>query len=137
MMGLIGPFLQIRAEAQAAAKPVFQLLDEVEVSNFVERDASMKQTSVNLDGSIHFDQVNFAYPTRSDVPVLRDLNIVARRGQTTALIGSSGSGKSNILTSICSFYALNRTTREKHLSGVVVTFLRTFVWSNHNQWTIN
>ena len=85
MMGLIGPFLQIRAEAQAAAKPVFQLLDEEETAT--------KQTSADLDGDVQFDQVNFAYPTRPDVSALRDLNIVARRGQTTALVGSSGSGK--------------------------------------------
>lgn len=46
-------------------------------------------------GDIRFDNVNFVYPSpsRKDVPVLNDLNLIARVGQTTALVGPSGCGK--------------------------------------------
>lgn len=49
-----------------------------------------------LNGDIKFDQVNFAYPARTEVSVLNNLSLTARAGQTTALVGSSGSGKSLI-----------------------------------------
>ncbi len=48
----------------------------------------------DLNDDIEFDNVNFIYPARKDVPVLRNLSLIARAGQTTALVGSSGSGKS-------------------------------------------
>ncbi|CAF5028770.1 unnamed protein product, partial [Rotaria sp. Silwood1] len=47
----------------------------------------------NINGDIQFDNVNFMYPSRKDTPVLRNLSLIARAGQTTALVGSSGCGK--------------------------------------------
>jgi ABC-type multidrug transport system fused ATPase/permease subunit len=49
--------------------------------------------SPDVDGDIQFDNVSFAYPARQDVSVLRGLIMVARKGETTALVGCSGSGK--------------------------------------------
>lgn len=46
----------------------------------------------NLVGDIRFENVDFKYPTR-DILVVEDLTCVARTGQTTALVGSIGSGK--------------------------------------------
>ena len=46
----------------------------------------------DVNGDIEFDNVNFVYPSRNDVPVLNRLSLVARAGQTTALVGSSGCG---------------------------------------------
>lgn len=45
-----------------------------------------------MNGDIEFDCVSFAYPARQDVPVLRNLNFIARACQTTALVGASGCG---------------------------------------------
>jgi ABC-type transport system involved in Fe-S cluster assembly fused permease/ATPase subunit len=45
-------------------------------------------------GDIEFNNVDFIYPSRKEVPVLRSLTLIARAGQTTALVGSSGCGKS-------------------------------------------
>jgi len=47
----------------------------------------------DINGDIEFDHVNFVYPSRKEVSVLRDLSLIARAGQTTALVGSSGCGK--------------------------------------------
>lgn len=44
-------------------------------------------------GDIQFHDVNLVYPSRNDVSVLQNLNFIARANQTTALVGSSGSGK--------------------------------------------
>ena len=40
----------------------------------------------DVNGDIEFDNVNFVYPSRNDVPVLNRLSLVARAGQTTALV---------------------------------------------------
>ncbi|CAF1229120.1 unnamed protein product [Rotaria sordida] len=62
------------------------------------------QEAININGDIQFDNVNFAYPARSDVLVLRNLTLTARAGETTALVGSSGSGKSTCVSLLLRFY---------------------------------
>jgi ATP-binding cassette subfamily B (MDR/TAP) protein 1 len=57
-------------------------------------DIKSNRESIDINGDIEFDNVDFVYPSRKDVPVLRNLNLIARAGQTTALVGSSGCGKS-------------------------------------------
>jgi ABC-type bacteriocin/lantibiotic exporter with double-glycine peptidase domain len=54
----------------------------------------LDKESIDIDGDIEFDNVHFVYPSRKDVSVLHNLNLIARVGQTTALVGSSGCGKS-------------------------------------------
>ena len=69
------------------ANPVFELIDEPEESNVIERENELV-----VDGDIRFDNVNFVYPSRQDFSILQNLTLVARAGETTALIGPSGSG---------------------------------------------
>lgn len=54
-----------------------------------------------LDGDIAFDHVWFEY--REGIPVLKDINFVAKEGTTTALVGPSGSGKSTLISLIMAF----------------------------------
>ncbi|MCD8364321.1 MAG: ABC transporter ATP-binding protein/permease [Clostridiales bacterium] len=54
-------------------------------------------------GEITFDHVSFAYPGASD-PVLKDINFTAKPGTTTAIIGSTGCGKSTLVNLIPRFY---------------------------------
>jgi subfamily B ATP-binding cassette protein MsbA len=55
----------------------------------------------NVAGKIQFDDVSFEY--EKDVPVLRKVSFLAEAGTTTALVGSSGSGKSTILSLVLNF----------------------------------
>jgi ATP-binding cassette subfamily B (MDR/TAP) protein 1 len=48
--------------------------------------------------------VNFNYPSRPDVQVMKNLNLVIKGGKTTALVGPSGSGKSTVIQMIERFY---------------------------------
>ncbi|CAF4627719.1 unnamed protein product, partial [Rotaria sp. Silwood1] len=57
-----------------------------------------------MNGDIHFHNINFAYPTRSDILVLRNLTLMARAGEITALVGSNGSGKSTCISLLLRFY---------------------------------
>ncbi|MGC3948342.1 MAG: ABC transporter transmembrane domain-containing protein [Chryseolinea sp.] len=67
-----------------------------------------KQVSVKpafrLNGKIDFRKVTFAYPTRKDVVVLKDLDFSIAPGEKVALVGRSGSGKSTIISLLMRFY---------------------------------
>lgn len=57
-----------------------------------------------LSGPIHFVNLTFFYPTRPDVPALRRVNFSIPAGECTAIVGSSGSGKSSIASLILGLY---------------------------------
>ncbi len=65
-----------------------------------EEDAS-KQPLPNVSGTIDFENVEFEYD--EGVPVLKGVNFSSEAGKTTALVGSSGSGKSTILSLVLNF----------------------------------
>ena len=58
----------------------------------------------SYSGSISFSNIRFRYPTRPDVPVLRGLSVSVSPGETLALVGSSGCGKSTTIQLIERFY---------------------------------
>lgn len=61
----------------------------------------------NIQGEIIFNNVSFSYPTKVDVKILKNLNMSIKKGQTIALVGASGSGKSSIVSLIQRFYDVN------------------------------
>jgi ATP-binding cassette subfamily B (MDR/TAP) protein 1 len=62
-------------------------------------------TRVTTVGEIIFEDLNFAYPTRPDALVLRNINLVLHPGTTTAIVGGSGSGKSTIANLLLNLYS--------------------------------
>jgi ABC-type multidrug transport system fused ATPase/permease subunit len=75
-----------------------------EVLSEVEEDADPVRNIVlgPIVGDVRFDDVNFAYV--EDKPVLHNISFDAQPGTVTALVGSSGSGKSTIISLICGFH---------------------------------
>ena len=53
---------------------------------------------------MEFSKVSFSYPSRANLPVLRDLSLSARAGERIALVGPSGAGKSTIVALLLRFY---------------------------------
>lgn len=60
-----------------------------------------------LNGEIRFENVTFSYPSRPDQIILRDFNLTLKPGQTVALVGASGSGKSTVASLLERFYEPN------------------------------
>jgi ABC-type multidrug transport system fused ATPase/permease subunit len=65
-----------------------------------------------FQGHIEFKNVAFSYPTRSDVPVLKNLNLTIEGGQKIALVGQSGAGKSTVMQLLLQFHFPNRGSIE-------------------------
>lgn len=87
--------------ALGATDRVFELIDgEIENIDFLKENTPAKQTK----GEIEFSSVSFNYPSRPDFQVLQDISFKAEAGQTVALVGSSGSGKTTIASLILRFY---------------------------------
>lgn len=57
-----------------------------------------------MKGDIRFKNIEFRYPARQSVKVLRRLNLGVKSGETLALVGSSGCGKSTSVALIERFY---------------------------------
>jgi ABC-type multidrug transport system fused ATPase/permease subunit len=57
-----------------------------------------------LRGHVRFEHVAFSYPSRKDVPVLKDLSLTASNGEQIAIVGPSGAGKSTIASLLLHFY---------------------------------
>lgn len=100
-MGLTSPHLESFAVARGSAAAVFQVLDRVPTIDTLSPEGE-KLASVN--GDIEFKNIEFRYPARKDVEVLRRLNLKINRGETVALVGSSGCGKSTCLQLIQRLY---------------------------------
>jgi ABC-type multidrug transport system fused ATPase/permease subunit len=60
-----------------------------------------------MNGDIEFRNVSFVYPSRTDVPVLQGFNLRVPADTTTALVGSSGAGKSTVVSLLQRFYDVN------------------------------
>ncbi len=63
------------------------------------------QLQNKINGEVEFDHVAFSYPSRSELPVLRDISLHVKSGQKVALVGPSGAGKSTIATLLLHFYS--------------------------------
>ncbi|EPB78164.1 ABC transporter, ATP-binding protein [Ancylostoma ceylanicum] len=57
-----------------------------------------------IEGSVRVQKVEFSYPSRPDVKVAKNLNLIARNGQAVALVGASGCGKSTVIQLLERFY---------------------------------
>ncbi|CAF3876296.1 unnamed protein product [Rotaria sp. Silwood1] len=102
----VGVFGLSFSEARIAAASVFRLIDEGKDTSMNEIDLCTGDTVsfYDINGDIEFDNVNFTYPSRTDASALRHLSLIARAGQTTALIGTSGCGKSTCMSLLLRYY---------------------------------
>ena len=106
---LAGIFADMQS-AQASAERVLSLLDtESEVSDTPEAEAKYgtamdpkRENWEPIEGDVVFDHVDFCY--KESEPLLRDFNLHIRAGETIALVGETGAGKSTIVNLICRFY---------------------------------
>ncbi len=85
----------------ASAERVFELLDAEEQSADVPAGTRPEVTR----GEVRFEHVDFSY--RADSPLITDLSLVAEPGQTVAIVGPTGAGKTTLVNLIMRFYEID------------------------------
>ena len=94
----------------AAATRIFKIKEYPSSIDAIAIDKDYKKKSLDLDsvlGKIEFKNVWFRYPTRKEEIVFRGLNLVINPGETVALVGESGCGKSTFVNLLMRFYDIN------------------------------
>lgn len=116
--GMASPYIETFGIAQAAAAKIYSVIDNIPVIN---QSKGKGEKPGKIDGNIVFQDVHFQYPSRPTVQVnaignfcilfnlcgiqvLRGFNLTVKAGETVALVGSSGCGKSTVLQLIQRFY---------------------------------
>ena len=92
-LGQASPHASSLVTAQGAAFRIFETIDRKSPINPFD-EQGLKPEKVL--GQIEFRNIDFAYPTRLDTPILYSFDLTIPAGKTIALVGSSGSGKSTI-----------------------------------------
>lgn len=102
--GSVGALGEVWGEVQKAAgamQRIGELLDAKPMISAPANPVAMPKPPI---GRIEFDAVTFAYPGRPDLPALRDVSLTVEPGETVALVGPSGGGKSTMLRLLLRFY---------------------------------
>jgi ABC-type multidrug transport system fused ATPase/permease subunit len=103
--GSIGSFADLYSNLQrsiGATQRVRELLGEP-TEDFA-RSGTRDHGTARFRGQVSFEQVAFAYPSRPEVTVLKNLSFQAEEGKVVALVGPSGSGKTTIASLLLRFY---------------------------------
>jgi ABC-type multidrug transport system fused ATPase/permease subunit len=105
---------QMILSGRAAADRVFDILDAEEEQNSTQGGS----LPAVIAGHVHFEKVSFSY---QDQPTLHAITLDAQPGQTIALVGSTGAGKTTVLSLLARFY--ESTTGQITLDGIDISTL--------------
>ncbi|MBS1772190.1 MAG: ATP-binding cassette domain-containing protein [Bacteroidetes bacterium] len=101
MAGFAEFFSQLQ-KTLGATQRVRELLKETPEPVSINDDPLFDQ--YKLSGSVTLDHVAFRYPSRPEIPVIKDVSIHAKQGEQIAIVGPSGAGKSTIASILLRFY---------------------------------
>lgn len=110
-MVMLGMIVMAVSQAGAGSQRIFEILDaEIEVT-----DSPGAEELPAIEGRVAFEDVSFRY-FRDQTPVLESVSFVAEPGETVALFGATGSGKSTVINLIPRFYDVSegRVTVDGH-----------------------
>src|SRR5690625_3320878 len=96
----VASMMNLLQSGVASAERVFELLDAVEQVPEPENSVTLEK----VEGHIEFDDVSFQY--LEDTPLIENLNLEAKPGQTIAIVGQTGAGKTTLVNILMRFYEL-------------------------------
>ncbi|CAN6814316.1 unnamed protein product [Brassica oleracea] len=100
-LGQSVPSMAAFAKAKVAAAKIFRIIDHKPT---IERNSESGVELESVTGLVELKNVDFSYPSRPDVKILNEFTLSVPAGKTIALVGSSGSGKSTVVSLIERFY---------------------------------
>ncbi|HVV83459.1 MAG TPA: ABC transporter ATP-binding protein [Kofleriaceae bacterium] len=104
-LGQLANMANVLQSAVASAERVFELLDTPEQPPDVAPGMSTALLHRPVRGEVRFEHVHFRY--KPDQPLIEDLSLVAKPGQTIAIVGPTGAGKTTLVNLIMRFYELD------------------------------
>uniref|UniRef100_A0AC35FBA3 p-glycoprotein n=1 Tax=Panagrolaimus sp. PS1159 TaxID=55785 RepID=A0AC35FBA3_9BILA len=117
-LGQAGPQFAVIGTAQGAASAIYEIIDrEPEIDSYSDEGVKLSKIS----GHLTVSNIKFSYPSRPDIPILKGIGFEALPGETVALVGSSGCGKSTIVQLLLRYY--NSMEGEIKLDGHNITDL--------------
>jgi len=109
-VGKLHQLNQLLQAGRAAGERVFEILDEP-----IEPSWSDNYAPVRVGGDIRYENVNFSYA--EGLPALRSASLYARPGETVALVGATGAGKSTLASLLPRFYELPSDDGKIYVDG--------------------
>ncbi|XP_061021100.1 phosphatidylcholine translocator ABCB4 [Dama dama] len=100
-LGHASSFAPDYAKAKLSAAHLFKLFER---QPLIDSHSEEGLRPDKFEGNVTLNEVVFSYPSRPNVPVLRGLSLEVKKGQTLALVGSSGCGKSTVVQLLERFY---------------------------------
>ena len=100
----IGALSEVWGEVQLAAGATERLVEILQVTPQITAPANPVMIAKPVRGLIEFDNVSFAYPTRPEISALNGFSLRVSPGETVALVGASGAGKSTVFQLLSRFY---------------------------------
>ncbi|TVP97427.1 MAG: ATP-binding cassette domain-containing protein [Roseinatronobacter sp.] len=102
--GSVGALSEIWSELQRAAGATERLIELLSAEDAVQDPASPMPLPKPTRGAVQFDAVSFQYPTRPGQQALENVSLTVSPGETVALVGPSGAGKTTILQLLMRYY---------------------------------
>ena len=102
--GAVAALSEVWGELQRAAGATERLMELVEMDNPIAEPADPVPAPDPARGAIRFQGVSFSYDSRPDIPALSEVSVAVEPGETVALVGPSGAGKTTILQLLLRFY---------------------------------
>lgn len=102
--GAVGALSETWGELQRAAGATERLVEILDSEPAIRPPNNPVAMPQKLAGEVHFDTVNFSYPSRPNIPVLKNFDLHIKAGETVALVGPSGAGKTTVFQLLLRFY---------------------------------
>lgn len=125
--GAIASFGTLYATLASAIGATERVQGILESNGEINLEDSKIKSDITLAGDIVYKDVYFSYPTRTEMEILKGINIEIKEGQKVALVGQSGGGKSTIVSLLMKFYPLDKgeiLINGQQISKYNITYLR-------------